>query len=442
MSLLMDALKRAESSKQGTARQSSGRAQGNADNGLSLEPLAAEPPRVAHSPLPDLASHLESLEVDLADIRQFDPPPPRPTPPHPPASPTPPPPVRPEKAEPQREREAVRNAFAVKQAPTQPDRKPLWLTLGTLGIAALGIVAYVAYELNSMSRGSLAVTASSSRPPAPATAATAPASQPPAVQPSSLATGTDIPAVPLAPAPIFGTNSGSTAVTPENEQAPPPPRFATARTSGLPAENNATPAIRLSRTAPEADGALLRGHAGLQRGDLEQARRDYELSLRRDPNNTDALLALAAIAHRQGRGADAEQLQQRALVANPDDPAAQAAVLGSAPAIADPNTTESRLKGLLSAQPESAPLNFALGNLYASQRRWLEAQQAYFNAVAADGDNPDYLFNLAVSLDQVRQPRLAGQHYRLALSAAENRPSAFDHAQVRKRLGELQTSAP
>ena len=34
-------------------------------------------------------------------------------------------------------------------------------------------------------------------------------------------------------------------------------------------------------------------------------------------------------------------------------------------------------------------------------------------------------------------PRLAGQHYRLALEAAARRPAAFDRAGVEKRLGEL-----
>ncbi|MBS1131516.1 MAG: hypothetical protein H6R16_2518, partial [Proteobacteria bacterium] len=67
-----------------------------------------------------------------------------------------------------------------------------------------------------------------------------------------------------------------------------------------------------------------------------------------------------------------------------------------------------------------------------------EAQQVYFNAVAADGDNPDYLFNLAISLDHIRQNRLAAQHYRLALEASTKRPAAFDRNKVEKRLGELQ----
>ncbi len=195
--------------------------------------------------------------------------------------------------------------------------------------------------------------------------------------------------------------------------------------------------IRLSRTRPEPDNNVQAGYARLQDNQLDAARHDYEQALKNDPNNVDALLALAAIAQRQGRCGDADRYQQRAIEADPRNPAAQAAVLGSS-AGGDPQVNESRLKSLLAAQPESGPLNFALGNLYSRQGRWSEAQQVYFNAVAADGDNPDYLFNLAVSLDHLRQPKLAAQHYRLALEAAQRRPAAFDRERAKLRLNELQ----
>ena len=150
-----------------------------------------------------------------------------------------------------------------------------------------------------------------------------------------------------------------------------------------------------SRTRPEPDANLQRGYANLQGNSLDLARRDYEQALRNDPNNVDALLALGAIAQRQGQTADADRYQQRAFIADPRDAGAQAAALGGNSG-SDPQATESRLKTLLAAQPESAQLNFALGNLYAKQARWSEAQQVYFNAVAGDTDNPDYLFNLAI----------------------------------------------
>jgi uncharacterized protein HemY len=100
--------------------------------------------------------------------------------------------------------------------------------------------------------------------------------------------------------------------------------------------------------------------------------------------------------------------------------------------------SESRLKTLLSNQPESPALHFSLGNLYAGQSRWSEAQQAYFRAHAGEPENADYLFNLAVSLDHMHQKKLAAQYYQSALTAAETRSAAFDRNQVKSRLFELQ----
>src|SRR5574343_337930 len=409
MSLLMDALKRAEAAKQEPGRTPYSLPNASADDGLSLEPIPGDTARASANPLPDLAAHLDAVDADLASAALPDA-----RPAAAPAKNTPPSKLAVEA------RDAVRNAFAAKQAVPPPSRLPLWLALGTLGVAGIAIGGYVWYQMNTMNRSTLAVV---SRP--------VPAVPPAAPQP----------APPPAPSSDFGQN-----LPPTVAFAPPPadtPLFAPRRDS-RPApqqsdeEVQPSPPIKLVRTRPEPDANLLRGHATLQRGELEQARRDYEQALLRDPNNTDALLALAAIAQRQGRGDDAERLRQRALVANPSDPATQAATLSGAAAEADPQTAESRLKTLLSTQPESAPLNFALGNLYSRQSRWAEAQQAYFNAVAADGDNPDYLFNLAVSLDHLRQPRLAAQHYRLALDAATRRPAAFDRDKLNRRLGELQ----
>ena len=406
MSLLMDALKRAETAKQEAARAQFGIAPTPpAGPMLSLEPIDGEATGTAANPLPDLATHIDAVDADLASI---------------PLSQAP---IANGQAQAraslaqqpaeQTARDSVRNAFSAKQASVsnQPSRLPLWLALGTLGIAGIGIGGYVWYQLNAMNRGSLASNKPfMASPPVPQQML--PAAAAPALPPIAQTTRPD-------------------------ETALFPPRREAASARPALAEADAPSAIRLIRTRPEADPGLSRGQASLQRGDLDLARHDFEQVIQRDPNNTDALLALAAIAQRQGHPADAEALRQRALVANPSDPATQAAALSGSAAEADPQSTESRLKSLLSTQPESAALNFALGNLYARQNRWSDAQQVYFNAVAAEGDNPDYLFNLAVSLDHLRQPRLAGQHYRMALEAATRRPAAFDRAKVEKRLGEL-----
>jgi len=425
MSLLMDALKRAETSKQEAARAAA--TQGKpapAADGLSLEPLSA-----AHgsaSALPDLAAHIDALDADLAatapavPVRQTATPATEPTLAPKPAS------------QPQPNLEALnqataRNAFAAKQTDEAPSKRPMWIALGILGLAFAGIGIYVWIQMQSIGGGSLS-------PVAYAPAPTNPRPLPPVAAPSP-------PALPLTPPPaasILPPISGSTATGSLAE-----PRIAAAPRQDSPpsleprqAPGSGVP-IRFSRTRPEPDANVQEGYAKLQGNHLDAARRDYDKALASDPNNVDALLALAAIAQRQGHTGDADRYLQRAIEADPRSPAALAAALGSN-AGGDQQANESRLKSLLATQPESGPLNFALGNLYARQGRWSEAQQAYFNAVAADADNPDYLFNLAVSLDQLRQPKLAAQHYRLALEAAERRPAAFDRERVKLRLSELQ----
>ena len=420
MSLLMDALKRAETSKQEAARAAAGHEvpAASADT-LSLEPL----PQTSGSTgsLPNLAAHIDALDADLAatapPLRRTASAAPQP------AQAQQPPPTNVE----ERHQAMARNAFAAKQTEA-PSRQPMWVALGLLGLALMGIGIYVWYQMQTMGGSSLA----------PKTTNAAPVTQPPAPTPARA----PAPALPLTPsvAPSnLPLNSGSTATNafpatrPERMPRPEAPRNM-ASDDGRP--GSAVP-IRLSRTRVELDTNVQSGYARLQNNQLDAARHDYDQALKTDPNNVDALLALAAIAQRQGRSSDAERYQQRAIEADPRNPAAQAAVLGSS-AGGDQQTNESRLKSLLAAQPESGPLNFALGNLYSRQARWSEAQQVYFNAVAADADNPDYLFNLAVSLDHLRQPKLAAQHYRLALEAAQRHPAAFDRERAKLRLNELQ----
>jgi tetratricopeptide (TPR) repeat protein len=134
--------------------------------------------------------------------------------------------------------------------------------------------------------------------------------------------------------------------------------------------------------------------------------------------------------------AAAEARYARVLEIDPRDPYAQAGMV-TLRGRSDPVQAESRLKGLLATQPDANFLNFTLGNQYAAQSRWSEAQAAYFKAYTTDPDNPDFAYNLAVSLDQLRQPQLALEYYRKALAAAANRSAAFQRGQVESRIREL-----
>ncbi|MGH8673371.1 MAG: tetratricopeptide repeat protein, partial [Burkholderiales bacterium] len=82
-------------------------------------------------------------------------------------------------------------------------------------------------------------------------------------------------------------------------------------------------------------------------------------------------------------------------------------------------------------------LYFTLGNQYARQGRWAEAQLAFSKAHAADAGNPDFAFNLAVSFDHLRQPAAALEHYRRALELAETRAAHFALEPARQRVEQL-----
>lgn len=399
MSLLMDALRKAEAAKQqGTEAPTPTAGE------LSLEPI----PPPATSPLPDLAQHLDSVGADLAAMPAT--PPPR-------GSRTAPSDGNARRDE--AERAAARNLFAVKEAPAS--RLPLWLFVGLAGIAALGIAGYFWWQLQALPGRPLGATAQPAVPtPLARTRPDTAAPARDATTPARAESGTTTPPARPAVAP---------------EPAPPPP------TSRVDTRRPAAPAtaespIRISRERPTVSPALGRAYAALLAGRLDDARRDYEQVLRGDPKHVDALLGLATIALREGRSDLAEGYFLGALESDPLNQHAQAALLNLG-APSDPQLSESRLKSLLAAQPDSPPLEFALGNLYARQGRWSEAQQSYFRAFSGDPDNADYLYNLAVSLDHLRQTALAAQYYRQALAAAEARGAAFERAPVEARLRQL-----
>jgi tetratricopeptide (TPR) repeat protein len=141
---------------------------------------------------------------------------------------------------------------------------------------------------------------------------------------------------------------------------------------------------------------------------------------------------------RSQRYREAEALYQRLLAADPRDPHAQAGMLALRAQVIDPVLAESRVKTLLAGDPEAGALHFALGNQYAQQARWAEAQQAYFRAYVADPENPDFAFNLAVSLDHLRQSALALEYYRRALTLAEKRAASFAPEAARLRAKQLE----
>ncbi|MEM7255108.1 MAG: tetratricopeptide repeat protein [Pseudomonadota bacterium] len=213
-----------------------------------------------------------------------------------------------------------------------------------------------------------------------------------------------------------------------------------ARASRLPADLRRGGGIRIAkgRSRDRVGTQVNSAYQAYLRGEDSLAQNLYRGVLRAKPANRDALLGLGAIAMRSGETNAASRHYQEVLRLYPDDTAAQAALLQLIPDL-DPVAGESELKAMLATNPEAPHLNFALGNLYAQQSRWPQAQQAYFDALRADGNNPDYAFNLAVSLDQLGQRKAAMNFYADAIEFARQRPASFSAGAALRRISDMQS---
>jgi Tfp pilus assembly protein PilF len=338
------------------------------------------------------------------------------------------------------ERAQAQQLFQVKEMDYNP-RRPFYLTVSALVFIGACYGGYVWWQMQPKYSYAVAQpqphTAEATPPAAPqppaAAAAPVPATPAPAAAAPAATAAAKPPAAPAAVATI----------APIQPVRPPRPKPVAARPEtaaepARPAPRGAEPfpAISISAPAPAIDPALEQGYAALQKNDLATAREAYQRALAREPTSRDALLGLAAIDVRSGQLDSAESRYAKLLETDPRDAHALASLVSLRGQL-DPVTSESRLKNLLATHPEAAPLHFSLGNQYAQQSRWSEAQSAYFKAYSVDPENADYAFNLAVSLDRLHQKNLALDYYQRALALAGKRSASFNTAQARTRVQEL-----
>lgn len=270
----------------------------------------------------------------------------------------------------------------------------------------------------------------------------------PSPAPAPAAAGGGTAAEPKPPIPLAALLTQAQAIAAGGKPAPKPaPKPAAVATAPAPdpvtALAAAPPAVRdtikvtTGGETPTVNPLLARAYEVFSAGDHVLAPQLYNRVLQNEPNNVDALLALAAMATQQGDGNLASRHYLRVLEIEPRHALAQAGLIGML-GRADPLAAESRLKQLIAREP-SAYLYFTLGNLYADQNRWPDAQQAYFQAHHLQAGNPDYAYNLAVGLEHVGQPKLALEYYRRTLQLVTAGGSAnFSAAAVQERIVTLE----
>ena len=331
------------------------------------------------------------------------------------------------------EAEAAQTVFKAKAAPpAEPSRRSgaVWAVVGAIVVVVLAVGAYVWFSLQSLTPKTVVRTRPATTPvpqPQPQLQPIEPvAAARPAVQAPATAT--------LTPQPV-----------PEARSTAPPRESAEQRVMNLLRDAGpARPApLRLTQAsdAPRVPTEVAAGYDALRGGNLQAARRNYAAALASDPTNLDAQLGLATVEARSGNRAAAAEHYRRSLELDPRNATALAG-LASITDYSQPDRLESQLRADIARHPASPALRFALGNLYATQSRWHEAQVEFFEAHRLEPASADIAFNLAVSLDHLGQSRLAADYYRRALAAAGNQAAQFDPAPVARRLAELGFESP
>lgn len=341
-------------------------------------------------------------------------------------------------------RDVARNVFTSKQASAQTmgsAGKRKWILPAVAGILVL-LGAGGWYVLNEIGRFSKPMVTRTLAAPA-ALPVAAPDTGQLGSQPASVVTVAEMPLPPMLPP------AASDAPMPKNTAQVATARVSTGREAiannlrDAPVVLEAAPALKLtpSSSAPRLNPDLALAYQSLASGDYAAAQKLYSKLVLSEPLNVDAQLGLATAAARTGDYPSARQHYRQVLALDPRNGLAIVGLValneGTQPA-----ALEIELKTLIGRNPDAAPLHFALGNLYASGQRWTEAQQAYFEAYRLEAANPDYLFNLAVSLDQLRQNRLALDYYRKAEAVAAARGGGqFDRNTINRRIRELSGEA-
>ena len=303
-------------------------------------------------------------------------------------------------------------------------------------IIALGYGVYLYYELQPPATVAVAARPAPANSSATATVDQIPSQAPALTTPAPLPPPTTAPAVTVATAP---------------EPVAPPLPLPRVRAETVPtAEPKRQTAPRAARAEPESrpspppyslqtgsNNALNNAYEAYQRGQIDEAQRLYTQAAARE-RSVDALLGLAAIAGIRNRDEEAARLYREVLDRDPQNASAQAALLDLL-GNTDRQATESRLKMLIDRTP-SANLYQTLGNLYAEQNRWSDAQIAYYEAFRMAPSNADYAFNLAASLDRLQQAQAALGYYEKALALGGH--SRFDRAQAELRIRQIKAAQP
>ncbi len=199
------------------------------------------------------------------------------------------------------------------------------------------------------------------------------------------------------------------------------------------------PQIQRSMLNAAVDADVMRGYKALGQNQFAQAREAYSQVLANNPTQRDALLGIAYAHQALGNTDQAISTLRRLVELYPRDSDGLSALylIGGGDLVAE----ETRFKQLLDRSEHPAAVHYTLGVLYFDQNRYGEAERAFSRAAALSPNQPDYAYNLALTLDQLGRSRDAARQYVVALNLANQTSAIFSRDLARARL-KILTAAP
>ncbi|WP_373019818.1 tetratricopeptide repeat protein [Thiomicrorhabdus sp.] len=197
------------------------------------------------------------------------------------------------------------------------------------------------------------------------------------------------------------------------------------------------PSVVLNVQAVPVEPYVQNAYQALYDKNYDKAKDLFEKALLENNEDIQALNGLGAVYAKLNQENKALEQYYKVLEISSDDIHAFEAIISLTGSSLSGEEWKNEIKRVLVKHPDSAILNYALGNIYAGEKDWDKAQVAYFDAHRLDETNPDYLVNLAISLDHLGQYALAEKYYTLGLVHAESKTVYFDVEQVKLRLASI-----
>lgn len=358
---------------------------------------------------------------------------------------------------------AARAIWTANTPAKAPRTRRAWLLGGVATCLALGLGSLMFGVWGDPERllgltGGSSVTVVSAPAPAPAPAPTALPPDVPAIAPAATTEAAVKPATGAAlnggaaAAPSAGMAPGTQGVAVPATPASSPQPMADAVSAPPVAKPSTAPpkavVLRPSSSEPvfsskaTSQGRLEQGYAALLDGRLDDAALAYGAVLAGNPNERDALLGLAYVAHSKGRREEAQALYRKVLREEPGNSVANAGLIALDTAAHGVGNGE-RAKALAARKPDSASVQALAASALAQEGLLAEAALAFARAQALEPTNPWHSYNVAVALDKLGNHAQALEHYDRALQLRGQSPAPLGALQIesaRLRVTQIQQS--